>query len=61
MRLLSKIKKILKRSTLTAEERWLSQSVDLVDLERRQRLLQYGKVQHIGGGLFQKKINHTYR
>lgn len=55
MQLLNKIKKILKRSTLSAEERWLSQSTDLVELERRQRQLQFGQVKHIGGGLFQKK------
>lgn len=37
------------------EEAYLAKSVDLVDLERRQRLLQHGKVSHIGGGIFQKK------
>ena len=55
MRLLSYFKKLLAKSTVSPEERWLSQSVELVDLERRQRLLQHGKVQHIGGGVFQKK------
>tara|TARA_A200000159_G_C7238689_1_gene303554 strand:+ start:211 stop:393 length:183 start_codon:yes stop_codon:yes gene_type:complete len=55
MRLLNYFKKLLAKSTVSAEERWLSQSVDLVDLERRQRLLQHGKVSHIGGGIFQKK------
>mgnify|MGYP001204375893 FL=1 len=55
MRLLNYFKKLLAKSTVSPEERWLSQSVDLVDLERRQRLLQHGKVSHIGGGIFQKK------
>ena len=38
MRLLNYFKKLLAKSTVSPEERWLSQSVDLVDLERRQRL-----------------------
>ena len=32
MRLLTFIKKLLAKSTVSPEERWLSQSVDLVDL-----------------------------
>ena len=30
------------RTSMTSEERYLSQSTDLVDLERRQRRLMYG-------------------
>jgi len=58
MRLLSQIKKYFKRIKLSPEERWLSQSTDLVELERRQRQLQFGTVKHIGGGIFQKKQVH---
>ena len=33
----------VRRSSMTEEEKYLSQATDLVDLERRQRLLTYGK------------------
>ena len=42
MHLLEKILNFLKGDGLSNEERWLSQSHDLVDLERRQRQLTYG-------------------
>ena len=39
----------LQRTSLTEEERYLSQATDLADLERRQRLLTYGKAPHQTG------------
>lgn len=35
-----------RRSTLSEEERFLSQSADLVDLERRQRMIDRGEAPH---------------
>ena len=33
----------VRSSSMTEEEKYLSQATDLIDLERRQRLLTYGK------------------
>jgi hypothetical protein len=43
MRILQKLFKPLFKTERQREEDWLAQSVDLVDLERRQRQLQFGK------------------
>jgi len=48
------IKNIFRDRTQEWEETWLSNSTDLVDLERRQRQLTLGQVKIIPGG---KAIN----
>ena len=52
MQLPNKLQKDSKRS---ASKNVGCPVTDLVELERRQRQLQFGTVKHIGGGLFQKK------
>ncbi len=44
------IKNIFRDRTQEWEETWLSNSTDLVDLERRQRQLTLGQVKIIPGG-----------
>ena len=41
--LLDKIAERIRRSSMSQEEKYLSQATSLEDLERRQRLLTYGK------------------
>jgi len=48
-KLLKWISQGLQRTSQTEEERYLSQATDLADLERRQRLLTYGKAPHQTG------------
>lgn len=50
MKILTSILKYLKGDGLSAEERWLAKSVDLVELERRQKQLLHGNTR----GLFDK-------
>lgn len=44
-----------KKTLVSAEEKWLAQSADLVDLEQRQKRLQYGT------SPFHVNANRTYR
>ena len=37
------LNKLFKSESMTTEERWLSQSVDLVDLENRQKMIARGQ------------------
>jgi len=48
-KLLKWISQGLQRTSMTEEEQYLSQATDLADLERRQRLLSYGKAPHQTG------------
>jgi hypothetical protein len=46
-KLLQVIKNLLKDNRMSREEKWLSESVDLVDLERRQQELMYNKTRGV--------------
>jgi len=48
-KLLKWISQGLQRTSQTEEEQYLSQATDLADLERRQRLLTYGKAPYQTG------------